>query len=179
MTCPEKKGIKRGTSTNLVDTDVTPLTSLILAINVPPIATKTCFTQFLQTNSSQFNSILDVVIGQFVNGATTCDIPNAAFVYVNSRENAQTLIDEFKECSYFGIKSTMHIVQNEDTVKMHDIIVSPSAEKLAKDSLVNFVKLHCPITKQYELFQAFKVFTTAEEIGNWYHTLPIGTNELS
>ena len=178
MTCPEKKGIKRGASTNLVDTDVTPLTSLILAINVPPIATKTCFTQFLQTNSSQFDSILDV-IGQFVEGATTCDTPNAAFVYVNSREDAQILIDGFKEHSYFGKKCTMHIVQNEDTVKMHDVTVSPTAEKLAKDSLVNFVKLHYPITKQYEFFHAFKVLVTAEEIGNWFYTLPNGTNELS
>ena len=159
--------------------DITSLTSHILAINVPSIATKTCSTQFLQTNSSRFYSIFDVVIGKFAEGAPTCDTPNAVFVYVNSREDAQTLIDEFKECSYFGIKSTIHILQNEDTVKMHDIIVSPSAEKLAKDSLVNFVKLHCPITKQYELFQAFKVFTTAEEIGNWFYTLPIGTNELS
>ena len=103
MTCPEKKGVKRGASTNLVDTDVTPpLTSHIIAINVPSIATKTCFTQFLQTNSSRFDIILDVVIGQFVEGTPTCDTPNAAFVYVNSREDAQALIDEFKELSYFG-----------------------------------------------------------------------------
>ena len=62
---------------------------------------------------------------------------------------------------------------------MHDVTVSPTAEELAKDSLVNFVKQYCPMTKHYELLQALKVPVTAEEIGNWFYTLPKSTDELS
>ena len=37
-------------------------------------------------------------------------------------------------------KITMHIIQDENTVKMHDVTVSPTAEELAKNSFVNYVK---------------------------------------
>ena len=60
---------------------------------------------------------------------------------------------------------------------MHSVTISPTAEEFAKDSLVNYVRQHCPIIKHYELFEAFKVLVTTEEIGNWFHTLN-GTDEL-
>jgi len=60
----------------------------------------------------------------------------------------------------------MHIIEGKDIVNMHSVTVSPTVEELVKDSLVNFVKQHCPITKHYELFEAFKMLMTAEEIGN-------------
>ena len=46
----------------------------------------------------------------------------------------------------------MHIIQDIDTVKMHGVAVSPTAEELVKDSLVNYAKQHCPVNKHYELF---------------------------
>ena len=145
MSNPGKKRVKRDAITNLVDTEVATLTSHIIAVHVPPFATKTCSTQFLQTNSRQFDIILDIVIGQFVEGAPTCDTPNAACVYFNSREDAQASTNEFKELSYFGKKCIMCIIQNEDTVKMYDVTVSPTAEDIANDSLVNFVKQFAPL----------------------------------
>ena len=84
--------------------------------------------------------------------ATACDAPNATLVYANSEEDVQILTYKFKGLSYLGKKITMHIVDDEDTVKMHDVTISPTAEELANNSLVNFVKQYCPITKHYELF---------------------------
>ena len=71
--------------TNLVDMEVTTLTSHIIVVHVPPFSTKTCFTESLRNNSSRFNSVYDIVMGQYMKSAEIYGPPNAAFVYVKSR----------------------------------------------------------------------------------------------
>ena len=81
---PNKKGVRRNAISNLLDTEDTTIESHIVALHVPPFATKTCFTEFLHNNFSRFYNIHDVVMGQYQQSAEYYGAPNIAFVYVNS-----------------------------------------------------------------------------------------------